>query len=590
MQIKLIDKPSKDISPKVQCCLNRKVPIKDIPKYLSNTYEDIYTPETLGEDLLKSGVKMLVNVINNNGKIWLPVDADCDGFTSAAIFINYLYSLFPAFTVNNVEWSFHEGKTHGLKPFIDEIETKKYDLVVCIDSSSNDIEEMERLHAVGTQILVLDHHDVTIEVPDYVVLINSQLNNYPNPYLSGAGVALKFCQYMDKLLNTSHADMFWDLAATGNCGDMMSMTSLETKELIFKGMQYKNIHNPLINGVIEKNEFAMNKADYIASEDNGLKTTPIAQAFFLVPLINAICRSGEQQEKELIFDAMLTMRAFNEIPSNKRGHKLGEMEKVVTQALRTLTNVKNRQTRLETAGMELLESRAEQMLDNKVLLFTLEPGEVAPALAGLIANKLASKYQRPTSVLTKQEDGTYTGSSRGFTATGIDDYKEIANSSSATVFTGGHANAFGLGISNPEQFQADMNESLKDVSTDIVYYVDYMWDAENINNDAIIDLAQLNDYIGTDFPRPQVYIHDCLIDNFAIMKDVHLKINLPSGATALIWNADEKLLERLRDGEVIKINFVAVCNINEWNFQKLPQLMIKDYEEIETSITESWGF
>lgn len=432
MKVKYLkNKQEKDINGKVMACLNRGIPPKLVPTYLSNAFDNIYPPSALGEDKLKAGVKMLIDVINKGGKVWLPVDADCDGFTSAAIFINYLYSLYPNWVINNVEWSFHKGKTHGLKPFIDEVEHKGYDLAVCIDSSSNDVAEIARLHAAGTDILILDHHDVTEATPDYVVLINSQLNNYPNPYLSGAGVVFKFCQYIDSLLGVNNADIFWDLAATGNCGDMMSMISLETKELIFKGMRYENIHNPLIAGVIEKNGFSMGKADYVASAANELKTTPIAQAFFLVPLINAICRSGEQNEKELVFNAMLNMKAFELIPSNKRGHKPGEMEQLVVQALRTLTNVKNRQTKLETAGMELLSSRAEAMLNNKALVFTLEPGEVAPSLAGLIANKLANKYQRPTCVLTRQEDGTYAGSMRGYTQTGIADFKEIAVTSSA---------------------------------------------------------------------------------------------------------------------------------------------------------------
>lgn len=135
-----------------------------------------------------------------------------------------------------------------------------------------------------------------------------------------------------------------------------------------------------------------------------------------------------------------------------------------------------------------------------------------------------------------------------------------------------------------------MNEALKDVSTDIVYWVDYTWSADNINNEAIIDLAELNDYLGTGFARPLVHVHDCLIDSFMIMKDVHLKINLPGGCSAIMWNADASLLERLKDGEVVKINFVAKCNINEFNWERNPQLIIEDYEEIKATVTESWGF
>ena len=78
-------------------------------------------------------------------------------------------------------------------------------------------------------------------------------------------------------------------------------------------------------------------------------------AFFVVPFINAITRSGTLEEKYLLFNSMLNHRAFEEVLSTKRGHKLNEKEKLVLQAVRTATNVKNRQTRAEEAGLEMLE-------------------------------------------------------------------------------------------------------------------------------------------------------------------------------------------------------------------------------------------
>ena len=42
-----------------------------------------------------------------------------------------------------------------------------------------------------------------------------------------------------------------------------------------------------------------------------------------------------QDEKELLFKSMLKHFAFEEIVSNKRGHKLGEMEKLVENKINT---------------------------------------------------------------------------------------------------------------------------------------------------------------------------------------------------------------------------------------------------------------
>ena len=146
-----------------------------------------------------------------------------------------------------------------------------------------------------------------------------------------------------------------------------------------------------------------------------------------------------QEEKELLFKAMLQPFAFQEILSNKRGHKAGETEKLILQAIRTVTNVKNRQSRAEEAGLEALEKMIEtnHMLDHKILLFLLEPNEIPAEIRGLIANKFMAKYQRPCCLLTKGEEYSgqtmdgyryetyYAGSARGCTLAGVEDFKQV---------------------------------------------------------------------------------------------------------------------------------------------------------------------
>jgi len=89
--------------------------------------------------------------------------------------------------------------------------------------------------------------------------------------------------------------------------------------------------------------------------------------------------------------------------STKRGHLLGEKEQVVEQAMRVVTNVKNRQTKAQENGLATIENMIEEqgLLKHKVLLFLLQPGQVDRNIAGLIANKIMAKYQRPVCLLTK---------------------------------------------------------------------------------------------------------------------------------------------------------------------------------------------
>jgi single-stranded-DNA-specific exonuclease len=55
--------------------------------------------------------------------------------------------------------------------------------------------------------------------------------------LSGVGVTWQFCRYIDSILDTEYANDFLDLVALGNCGDMMSLKSFETRYLITEGFK-----------------------------------------------------------------------------------------------------------------------------------------------------------------------------------------------------------------------------------------------------------------------------------------------------------------------------------------------------------------
>lgn len=112
------------------------------------------------------------------------------------------------------------------------------------------------------------------------IIINSQ-TNYPNENLSGAGVTWQFCRYFDSLLHMNYAENYIDLAALGNCGDMMDFHSIETKEIIREGIE--NIKNPFFYYMVEKNRYSI-----------GNTITPTSLSFYVVPFINAIVRSGTQ--------------------------------------------------------------------------------------------------------------------------------------------------------------------------------------------------------------------------------------------------------------------------------------------------------
>lgn len=593
MKYQLINKINPNYNTIQQILTNRGIPFNEISHYINTTDKDINSPLLLGEEKLKNAAAALTQAILSNESVLIIVDCDCDGFTSSALLINYLYDVFPSWVENNLHWFLHEEKEHGLGDCMEYISQRQFSLIIVPDAGSNDYQYHKQLKQQGRTVIVLDHHEAEFISSDAIV-INNQLCDYPNKEFSGVGIVWQFCRYLDSLLNKDFANNYLDLVALGLTADMMSLQSLETKHLILKGFKEENIRNPFIYGMVEKNSYSL-----------GPKVTPMGAAFYIAPFVNAMVRSGTLEEKELLFNSMLKFKAFDIILSNKRGHKLGEIEKLVEQALRTATNVKNRQTRAQDAGMELIEHLIEEnhMMEHKVLLFLLEPGQIDKNIAGLCANKIMAKYQRPCCILTKVEVideniiltslppqsykyDTYQGSARGCDKVGITNFKDICTETGCIMYAEGHQGAFGLGIAADkiEKFLQKTDELLKDMSDEPIYYVDYIYEGCNVNPENILDIASLDDLWGKEMDEALVAIKNLKVtkDMITLMspdKRPTLKITLPNKVALIKFNSNEEEYENLLSEEgYIAIDVVGKCNQNNWLGKIYPQILIEEYQ------------
>ena len=588
MRYELINTPNDKYNAKQQILINRGLEEKELTHYMNLTDADINPPEAFGKELMDAAAKCFISHLDRDSKICVIVDCDCDGYTSSAILINYIYDLKSNdYIQNNVKWFLHESKQHGLFDAMEWLNEMEPNLIIIPDAGTNDVEYLRQLDDCGIDVIILDHHEIeeteyweTEDHPD-LYLINSQLPQYPNKFLSGAGVVYQFCKYISKVKGLEDQyieDWYLDLVALGLDGDMMSLQSYETRHLIFKGLNPNNIHNPFIYEMWQKNMFKL--TDH---------PTAWGITFYIVPFVNAITRSGTLEEKELIFNSMLKFKAFQDILSNKRGHKTGELEKLVEQAVRTCTNVKNRQTRAEEAGIELVKNLIEEnnMMEHKVLLFLLEPGQIQPEIRGLIANKLMARYQRPCCMLTKTTDDNgdiiYQGSARGCDKVGVTEFKDICAATQSCEYTVGHQGAFGLGLrqENLSAFVENTDKQLANMASEPIYYVDYIWSAASVDPTAIIDIADMDPYWGKDIDEALVAVRGIQItkDMITMMKSNTVKITLPNNVSIIKFRMPDEEYERLiSENGYVEIDAVCRCNKNEWNGNISAQLLLEDYE------------
>ena len=566
MNYQLIAPRLPELSVVEQVFANRGIKKQDIYHYLHTSKNDLYDPLLL--DRIQDGVKMLVKHINNQDKTLIQVDSDCDGYTSSAFLINYLNQWFPAYVQNCVTYRVHDNKSHGL---ILETIPEDTKLVIAPDSSSNDYEVHKALHDRGCDVLVLDHH-LADHVSEYACIVNNQMCDYPNKSLSGVGIVYKFCSYLDTFLGQNKADEFLDLAAVGIIADIMDLRDFETRWIIEYGMSH--IRNPFIKEMMKRMDFKING-----------KLNPFKVSFYIAPFVNAMNRSGTLDERLLLFESMLEYRAYELIPSTKRGAR-GTMETRVEQAARTCSNVKNRQAKSRDLNTEMIE---EIITENKLYHHTLIAVKLSKEqaadrnLTGLIATQIANKYGHPTAILNETEhDGEkwWEGSMRGAPHIEITDTRQVLLDTGLVQYCEGHANAAGIGIKD-----SDFKK--------LIEYLDTIYDPEafkpvwNVDVEIPLDqaedgvgaLGRLADYWGFGIEEPHVVITKVKItkENCQMMKSNTFKISFGDLSFIKFKMPDEEFEALVPEMGYKMLTIVGLCHINNWNNYEYPQVEIEDY-------------
>lgn len=572
MEYQLINSvdPTKSI---IQQVLNNRG-IKDVLHYLNTTDDDLNSPMLLAN--IEQAARTLLRHCQN-GKVYVQIDEDADGYTSGAILLNYLHRIIPSIVDCNFNYGLRDLKLHGID--MDNIPADTT-LVVVPDAGSSELEKCEQLQQHGIEVIILDHHMSDV-INTSAIVVNNQLCDYPNKTLSGAGIVYKFCKYLDSILELNIADDFIDLAMLGIIADVMSLQNYETVQIIRTGI--KNIKNPFIKTMVQKNAYSL-----------GDEVTPDGVAFYIAPYVNAVTRIGTLEERILLFNSMLEWKADDLVPSTKRGCA-GQTERLVEQAVRTCNNIKNHQKKLKDENTFSIEQTIleQDLLKDKILIVQIpKEKSIHKGLTGLIANELANKYQRPTFILNEtKENGKkiWSGSARNCENSKVQNLRQECLDSNLFTLAQGHASAFGVAFldENAEAVRRYFNKHFSAIDFTPYYFVDFEKNANNFDPDIILTISEYKYLWGTEVKEPKIAIKNINVtkDNIVLMskdKNPTIKITLPNGVTLLKFKSNEEEFENLfsKSGCVV-IDVVGTCAINEWNGKITPQIFIENYNIIK---------
>lgn len=568
MRYKLIGVNDYLINP-IKTILNNRG-ITDIEKFL-NLDESVVNDWRLLKNIEKA-VDCLLTHIKAKSNIFVQVDSDADGYTSSAILINYLKSIFPNI---NIKWELQEGKEHGI--ILNKVPSET-NLVIVPDSGSNQYEIHSALKKRGIDVIVLDHHECEKESEDAIVVNNQLSPEYPNKNFSGAGIVYKFCKAIDEHLGVNKADYFLDLVAVGNIGDVMDMRELETRYYVLKGLE--NINNSFIQALLKQQEYSIKGVVNITSI-----------AFYIVPLINAAIRVGDKEDK---VDMMKSFLESNETVFNEK-KDMNETIQVATA--RRLYNLKNKQNRLRDKGVELIEKRIEEkgLLSNKALIVNVTD-ILDKNLTGLVATQISKKYKRPVLLIRQKDNSTiFGGSARGYEKGVLKDFKQFLQDINKFIFCEGHKNAFGFEIEAEKLIEVNniINDLLKDVEIDVdKYEVDFIIPLEKLNPEIIYSIHKLRDIWGNNIEEPLIAVTNITVnkDDIQLLGKNKNTFKFKCRDIEFIkFNYNEETFNKLFNGECFVIEVVGKCSVNQWDGKEIPQFIIEDFNILEVKKKE-WVF
>ncbi len=407
-----------------------------IEKFLYGTIEDLHKPELLKD--IQNGTDIINKKIKEQKRIRIIGDYDIDGVCSTYILKKGLLNC-NAFVDTVIPHRIHDG--YGLnEQLIEQAYQDGIDTIITCDNGIAAYEQIAYANKLGLTVVITDHHEVPYEeredkqrmyrLPLAAAVINpkQEMCSYPYKAICGAVVAYKFVQFLLERMGKDNRILteLLEFAAIATIGDVMPL--LDENRIIVKYGLASMMHtkNKGLNALINVNGLS----DKILS--------PYHVGFVLGPCLNATGRLDTASRALQLF----------ETTEDAEAAMIAADLKAINDSRKDMT-----EKGVEKAIQQIEESTRKK---DKVLIIYLP--DCHESLAGIIAGRIRERYQKPTFVLTKGEEGIK-GSGRSIDAYHM--YEEMSKHKELFEKYGGHKLAAGLSMKeeNVERFRQLMNQS-----------------------------------------------------------------------------------------------------------------------------------
>lgn len=556
--------------------VNRDILNDDMIKsYINPDFDKLHNPKDMKD--LEKAVDIICHKINSNKKIRIVGDYDVDGVISVYILYTALRQC-----KANVDYEIPDRIKDGYginSSIIEQARQEEVDTILTCDNGISAIEPIKYAKQLGLTVIITDHHDIPFVedenkkrefiVPEADAVVNPKQEDckYKFEKLCGAGVAFKLVEVLyEKMgIGKEKAYKFIEFLSIATVCDVVDLID-ENRIFVKKGLELINKTTNLgLQELIRECEMT----------DKKLSVYHLG--FIIGPCINACGR----------------------LDSAKRGLKLllSSDEREANKLAKELVKLNQERKDMTIEGLE----KAIEIIENNNMIndsvFVVYIPDVHESLAGIIAGRIREKYNVPTLVITKSENGAK-GSGRSIEEYNM--FEELVKCKDLLEHFGGHPMAAGFSLKgeNIDKFRSRLNENSKLSEEDLLKKVtiDCVLPLDSINYELINDLDRLEPFGKANskplFAEKNINLLKVTIlgkNNNVLKLKIKTKSNnfldgiyfgdISEFEEVINKKYGREELQKLYDGvyNAVKLDLVFYPSINEYNGNTNIQIVVQNY-------------
>ena len=541
--------------------------IEEAEQFLHPSFEDhIHDPFLFSH--MEEAVARILRALESGERILIFGDYDADGLTGSAVIIS---------TLRDIHAAMSNAAPLLLRSFVPHREKEGYglqmaqaeqfveegtDLVITVDCGICCVDEIARLRAADIDVVVVDHHQFGETLPNGILIHPSIPGEiYPFKHLAAVGVAWKLsCALVMRArergipIPEGYEKWLLDLVSIATVTDIVPLTG-ENRVLETYGLKVLNkTKRPGLRSLIAISGLTPGT---INARDIG---------FAIGPRLNAPSRMEH---------AAIGLELLLE-PSQERADDLAREIEEMNRRRQDTTKVMMKEAE------ELLENFAP---DERLYVFWRE--DWSPALAGLVAGRMADRFGMPVIAIGKHGN-QWIGSGRSFSYYNVTEGVRRAGQNILTR-SGGHVQACGFALARDEdvprfaqQLRDDARMNIADGLTGPFLDIHAELSLQEIGEGVLSVLDLLEPYGATN-PQPLFLVRNVeVMNSTTVGKDGgHLRIvgRSPQGdmRTFIAFGMGTRVLEAANGSH---LDIVFALSRSEWNGRADIQCKVIDFRKV----------